>query len=274
MRRFGKLVIPYVIWLAIFVMIPLLAMVILSFANTEGLDFSTFKFSLDSIKSVFSSEYVIAFWNSLKIALISTFICFVIGYPVAYFVSTSRIKHKMALMMVIILPMWSNMLLRIMALEKVFSSNFITNVLKLGSDGTGLNGTMFAVIFGTVMMYLPFMILPIFTTLEKMDKSLIEASHDLGLGKIKTFIKTIFPLSLKGVFSGFIMVFLPSATGFVVTERLGAGKIIMIGNIIEQFFKKTFNYNMGSLLSLVVIIVIMGSLILLSRNDEDGETLL
>ena len=87
-----------------------------------------------------------------------------------------------------------------------------------------------------------------------MDKSLIEASHDLGLGKVKTFIKTIFPLSLKGVFSGFIMVFLPSATGFVVTERLGAGKIIMIGNIIEQFFKKTFNYNMGSLLSIIVII--------------------
>lgn len=274
MRKFGKFVIPYIVWLVILVVIPMFAMIILSFANTEGLDFKTFEFSLDSIKAVFSSEYLIAFWNSLKIALISTFICFLIGYPVAYFVSTSKIKHKMALMMVIILPMWSNMLLRIMALEKVFSSKFITDVLHIGEAGIGLNGTMFAVISGTVLMYLPFMILPIFTTLEKMDKSLIEASHDLGLGKVKTFIKTIFPLSLKGVFSGFIMVFLPSATGFVVTERLGAGKIIMIGNIIEQFFKKTFNYNMGSLLSIIVIIVIMGSLILLSKNDEDGETLL
>lgn len=274
MRKFGKFVIPYIVWLVILVVIPMFAMIILSFANTEGLDFKTFEFSLDSIKTVFSSEYLIAFWNSLKIALISTFICFLIGYPVAYFVSTSKIKHKMALMMVIILPMWSNMLLRIMALEKVFSSKFITDVLHIGEAGIGLNGTMFAVISGTVLMYLPFMILPIFTTLEKMDKSLIEASHDLGLGKVKTFIKTIFPLSLKGVFSGFIMVFLPSATGFVVTERLGAGKIIMIGNIIEQFFKKTFNYNMGSLLSIIVIIVIMGSLILLSKNDEDGETLL
>lgn len=256
-------------------MLPLIAMIILSFANTEGLDFSTFEFSFENIKNLFSSEYLIAFWNSIKIAAITTFICFLIGYPVAYIISTSKIKHKMALIMVIILPMWSNMLLRIMALEKVFTSKFIIDVLKIGGDsGMGLNGTMFAVIFGSVMMYLPFMILPIFTTLEKMDKSLIEASNDLGLGRVKTFIKTIFPLSMKGVFSGVIMVFLPSATGFVVTERLGAGKIIMIGNIIEQMFKKTFNYNMGSLLSLFVLIIIMGSLILISKTDKDGETLL
>ena len=271
MKKFKKLSYPYIVWMFILVVVPIIAMLVLSFCETEGMDFSTIKFSLNSFKEVLDPLYLTAFWNSLKIAAVSTFFCFLIGYPVAYFISTSKIRHKMALIMVIILPMWSNMLLRIVAWEKVFYPSSILNMFGISLD---LIGTEFAVIFGTITMYLPFMILPIFTVLEKIDKSLLEASSDLGVSKAKTFLKVVFPMSLKGVVSGTIMVFLPAATGFAICERLGGGKIIMIGNIIESMFKRAFNYSMGSLLSIIVLAVIMGVMAIMSKVDESGETLL
>ena len=173
--------------------------------------------------------------------------------------------------MVLILPMWSNQLLRIIAWEKIFYPISIINNIGLSFD---LIGTDFAVIFATVTMYLPFMILPTYTVLEKMDKSYVEASYDLGVSRTRTFFKITLPMSSKGIMSGIIMVFLPASTGFAITERLGGGKIVMIGNIIENFFKRSFNYNMGSMLSLVVIMVIMGAIVLLSKFDKEGETII
>lgn len=271
MSKFKYLSIPYVIWLVILVVLPLLAMVLLSFTESSALDFTTMTFSLENWSRLFNTVYLNAFWNSIKIAGISTLICVLIGYPISYIISTSHLRNKMALIMVLILPMWSNQLLRIIAWEKIFYPISIINGLGLSFN---LIGTDFAVIFATVTMYLPFMILPTYTVLEKLDKSYVEASYDLGVSRTKTFLKVTLPMSSKGIMSGIIMVFLPASTGFAITERLGGGKIIMIGNIIENYFKRAFNYNMGGLLSLVVILVIMGSIVLLSKFDKEGETLI
>ena len=271
MKHFKYLSIPYIIWLVILVVLPLLAMLFLSLTESDGFDFSTIKFSFSNWASLFNTAYLSAFWNSIKIAGISTIICILIGYPISYIISTSKLKNKIALIMILILPMRSNQLLRIIAWEKIFYPTSIINSLGISLD---LIGTDFAVIFATVTIYLPFMILPTFTVLEKLDKSYVEASYDLGVSRIGTFFKVTLPMSSKGIMSGIIMVFLPASTGFAITERLGGGKIIMIGNIIENFFKRSFNYNMGSMVSLVVILVIMGAIVLLSKFDKEGETLI
>ena len=271
MNRFYKLAIPYLIWLIILVVIPLLTMLMLAFGNTIGADFSTYKFTFDNFSLITDFVYVRAFLNSIKIAGITTLFCLVIGYSLAYAISTSKIKNKNLILLLLILPMWSNILLRIVALENVFSSVSILN--SFGIPTMDLKGTEFAVIFGCVTCYLPFMVFPIFTTLEKMDLSLLEASNDLGVDKIKSLFKVTVPLSMKGVVSGVIMVFLPSATGFLVPKRLGAGNISMIGDIIERQFKTASNYNLGALLSLCIVFVILLAVLLLSKVDKDGETL-
>ncbi len=271
MKKLNKLAIPYAIWLGILVVIPVIALLVLSVTKTNGLDFKEFGFTLDNFSQLIDPVYLQALLNSIYVAFWTTIICFVVGYPVAYIISNSKIKYKSAVLMCLILPMWSNMLLRIVAWEKVFYPVSILNQFGISLD---LIGSIEAVIFVTVTMYLPFMIFPIFTILEKSDKSLIEASNDLGVGKIKTFLLVTLPLSLKGVCSGVIMVFLPAATGFAVSERIGAGKITMIGNIIEDMFTTAFNYNFGALLAIVVSIVITVAVVLFQKVDKDGETLL
>lgn len=271
MKKLNKLAIPYALWLGVLVFIPVMALLLLAFTFTNGLDFSDSSFTFDHVLQLVDPVYAQALTNSIIVAFWTTVICFIIGYPVAYIISNSKIKYKSAILMLIILPMWSNMLLRIVAWEKIFYPVSIINKLGISLD---LIGSIEAVIFVTVTMYLPFMIFPIFTILEKSDKSLIEASNDLGVGKIKTFLFVTLPLSLKGVFSGVIMVFLPAATGFAVSERIGAGKITMIGNIIEDMFTTAFNYNFGALLAIVVSVVITIAVVVFQKVDKDGETLL
>ncbi len=271
MKKFSKVAIPYAIFLVVLVVIPVIALVILAFSKTNGLDFTNFSLTLANLKNVFNEVYIQAFGNSMSVALWTTVICFAIGYPVAYFISKSKIKYKSAVLMCLILPMWSNMLLRIVAWEKVFYPTSILNAFGISLD---LIGSMGAVIFVTVTMYLPFMIFPIFTILEKSDKSLLEASSDLGVGKIKTFFLVTFPLSIKGVCSGVIMVFLPAATGFAVSERIGGGNITMIGNIIEEMFITAYDYNLGAMLAILVSVIITLAVLLFQKIDKDGETLL
>lgn len=263
--------IPYLIWMSILVFIPVGVMIVLAFSITDGLDFSNITFTFNNVVSVLDYIYVQALSNSLIVAFWTTIISFLIGYPVAYIISNSKLEHKMAVLMCLVLPMWSNMLLRIVAWENIFYPVSFINNIGISLD---LIGSIEAVIFVNVTMYLPFMIFPIFTILEKMDKSLLEASNDLGVGKIKTFFLVTLPLSLKGVFSGVIMVFLPAATGFAVSERIGAGKITMIGNVIESMFKRAFNYNLGAILAIFVSVIIIIAVILFQKIDKEGETLL
>jgi spermidine/putrescine transport system permease protein len=206
-------------------------------------------------------------------ATLTTFICFVLGYFTAYQIKQSKIKNKFIVITIIILPMWSNLLLRTEALMNVMSEN---NIIKsifgfslLGSTA----GSGFAVLFGLVFTYLPFMILPIYAALEKIDVSVEEASVDLGLTPFKTFWKVVFPLSIRGVVTGSIMVFLPTLAGFAIPKILSRGNIVFIGNIIDNKFIST-NYNHGSLLSVIILIFILGSILLLTRFDKEGETLL
>lgn len=263
MKCFKKFSIPYFVWLAALVVLPLLLMLILTFFTTDGVSFSGAKATFDNYLELTDLTYWEAIWNSLVIAFWTTVISFLIGYPVAYFISFSKFKLKFLILILMILPMWCNSMLRILSWYKLFSSDAFAAMELIGSKG--------AVIFVTVTTYLPFMIFPIYTVLEKMDRSLIEASKDLGVPAWKTFFKVTLPLSMSGVSSGVIMVFLPAATGFAISAIIGDGKVNMIGNIIENMFKTANNYNLGSLLSIFVSIIIIVFIIILNKTQKNKE---
>lgn len=266
MKSLRKLALPYFLWMCLLIILPLFLMMFLAITDTNGMDFSNFTFTAENFVKLFDSIYFEAFLNSITLSTVATLICLMIGYPIAYILATSQMRNKRLVLILLILPMWSNMLLRIYAWEKLFFPNSILNMFGISLN---LIGTNTAVIIGMVSMYLPFMIFPIFSILEKMDHSLIDASRDLGASKFRTFTKVIWPLSLSGVFSGVLMVFLPSATAFALPQRLGAGKIMLIGNVIENMFKKVYNYNFGSLLSLMLILI-MVLFMLRTNNDEEA----
>lgn len=272
MKRFSKLAIPYKIWMYVLVVIPIVLMIFLSFTRTNGFDVQGASFTFKNFIEITNPTYSKAFLNSMEFSFIATVICLLIGYPVAYIVATSKISNKYLVLLILILPMWTNMLLRLQVIRFISQPfGFIYNTFGISFD---FYGTREAVILGMILMYLPFMIFPIYTVLDKMDKSLLEASQDLGANKFKSFLKVTFPLSLKGVMSGIIMVFLPCAMGFTISEILGGGNIQLIGNIVERFFKVANNYNLGSLISLIIIVLVLGSLFIISKVDEEGETLL
>ena len=277
MKKFKRFAIPYVIWLGVLVLFPLILLTLISFSTTKySLAFDSFRFSIDHISTVFTAQNVEAFWNSLKLAALATIGCVLFGYPVSYIVSMSKIKNKYLTILLILFPMWICMLLRLKVINNLLSEGGILESL-LGVS-VNLSGTEFAVVMVMILMYLPFMILPIFTQLQKIDRSLFEASQDLGANPFKTFLKVTLPLSMKGVTSGIIMVFLPAATGFAIPEIIGNGKINLIGNVIENYISGAkgvaTQYNIGCMISLIIIIVVIGSLFLISKIDAEGETLL
>lgn len=263
MKRFKYFSIPYFVWLIILVVLPLVLMFALTFLKSDGVRLNGASLTMKNYQELTDFAYWEALWNSLVIAFWTTIICLLIGYPVAYFISFSNLKHKVLVLLCMILPMWCNSMLRILSWYKLFSSSLFSSLNLIGSKG--------AVIFVTVTTYLPFMIFPIYTILEKLDRSLIEASKDLGVPAWKTFFKVTFPLSLDGAVSGMTMVFLPAATGFAISAIIGDGKVNMIGNIIENMFKTANNYNLGSLLSIFVFVIIIFVLLVLGKTKkEDG----
>ena len=269
--------------MSVLVGLPLLMMVVLTFLKSNALDLGNAEFSFDSWRILFSDATVrIALKNSFVNGIIATIICFVIGYPIAYIVANSNFSNKLIILVLTIIPMWSNSLLRNNAIANILSERSIVNDVL---SNIGLNfiwpirGVVYdsgfspAVVIGLVLTYLPFMILPIYTVLEKIDKSLLEASMDLGSNKIKTFFKVTFPLSIKCVTTGIIMVFLPSFSGFALPKLLGSGSLVFIGTLIDSRFMNR-NYNFGSLLSLVILLIIFGSMALIFKVDKEGETLI
>ena len=273
MNRFKKFSIPYIIWLAIFVVLPLFLLLLVAFSTMNfKVNFVDYTFSLAHFEAAFSTENLNAFINSFKYSLITTIGCVLIGYPVSLIISMSKLKNKYLMILFIIFPMWICMVLRLKILNYMFSGLF--------ESVTGLplniSGTEFAVILVMIIMYIPIMILPIFTQLEKIDRSLFEAAQDLGASPAKTFIKVTLPLSMKGVMSGIIMVFLPSATGFAIPQIIGNGDINLIGNYIERYFVSggALQYNTGALVSVVIIVIVLGSLFLITKIDEEGDTLI
>ena len=272
MTKFKKLAIPYAVWMIVLVVIPLILMFVMSFLDMRYIDIQNAKFTFANFSKVFTGTYFRAFLKSMKLAIIATIGCLIIAYPIAYIISKIKFIGKSLLLVIFILPMWTNMLLRIETINKMLSKNGLMQ--SIFHYSLNLTGSEAAVIIVMIIVYLPFMIFPIYTVLEKIDKSLIEASEDLGASPRKTFLKVTLPLSLKGVTSGVTMVFLPCAMGFTITQIISDGKVELIGNIIERIFKRTENWSQGMLAALTIIIIILFAIRLIGKLDPEGETLL
>jgi len=278
MKRLRVYSLPYLFWMGLFILIPTLILILLAFSNLSLYNFGFFELSLENFVILSRATTWSALGNSLKFASITAIICFLIGYPVAFYLSTLAEKTRKTLMSLLIVPLWSNMLLRINAWEKLFTPASIISDL----FGISLNllGTDLALIIGMVAMYLPFMIFPIFSVLEKMDEKLFEAARDLGANQTQVFTEVTVPLSAGGVVAGFIMTFLPAMTTFALPARLGLGRIKMIGNLIESKFMLEVlgsagqSINQGALVSLMLMLFSVSAFVLITKVDKEGETLL
>ncbi len=258
---------PYILWMAAFIIIPLLMIIYYGFTSQDG------GFTISNLTLISDPINRKALWLSLKLSIISTLLCLVLAYPVALILHNMKLKSNSFIVMIFILPMWMNFLLRTLAwqniLEKTGVINTFLNLLHL--PNVNIINTPAAIIFGMVYNFLPFMILPIYNVLIKISDDITNAARDLGANSIQTFIKIILPLSLPGVISGITMVFVPSLTTFVISEILGGSKVVLIGNIIEQQFKTINNWHTGSGLSLVLMIFILISMAVLAKYDKEEE---
>lgn len=259
--------IPYLTWMTIFAVLPLFLVLFYAFTTKEG------SFTLDNLIKFFDPLYLNVLVRSINLALVSTLICLILGYPMAYIISKANIKARNTLILFFIIPMWMNFLLRTYAWMTILERNGIINkfLSLFGIKPLSLLYTNGAVILGMVYNFLPFMVLPIYTVLIKIDKSLIEASYDLGANKLTTFIKVVFPLSLPGVISGITMVFMPSVTTFAISRLLGGGQFTLIGNLIERQFINVGDWNFGSAISIVMMAIILISIAIMNKFDKDKE---
>jgi len=275
MNKYRVFATPYLVWMLILTVVPIFLMVALSFMEIDGLAIGTAKFSLAAFTKTFKREYLLAFTHSIKLAGLATLFCIIIGYPVAYIITNLKIANRFTFLLILILPMFTNLLLRVNTINRLLlPEGFLKNVFGISLN---FSGTEAAVVLVMVVVYLPFMIFPIYTVLEKIDPSLIEASKDLGANNFQTFRQVTLPLSLKGVSSGIIMVFLPCATSFTIPYIVSKGNIKLIGNIIEEKMGLTnqlSDYPVGSLISILILVIVMGALYLISKVDAEGETLL
>ena len=258
---------PYGLWMAAFIIIPLI--LVLYYGLTDG----NGNFTLDNLSLIANPINRKALWLSLKLSLISTAICLLLAYPLALVLKSMKLKDNSFIVMVVILPMWMNFLLRTIAwqniLEKIVVIYTILEALHL--PALIIINTPTSIVLGMLFNFLPFMILPIYNTLAKIDDNVINAARDLGANGWVTFKRVIFPLSMPGVISGITMVFVPSLTTFAISTILGGSKIVLIGNIIEQQFQKLGNWNTGSGLSIVLMIFILVSMTLVAKYDKDSE---
>ncbi|MDF2543564.1 MAG: putative rane protein [Herbinix sp.] len=257
---------PYILWMAGFIIIPLIMIVFYGFTKKEG------GFSLENIALISDPVNLKALILSLELSIVSTVICLVLAYPLAIILNKSQMKSNSFIVLIIILPMWMNFLLRTIAWQNLLEkSGVINSILKFMHLPTiNIINTPAAIILGMVYNFLPFMVLPIYNVLIKIDKDVVNAARDLGANGAQTFMKIIFPLSLPGVISGITMVFVPSLTTFVISTILGGSKIVLIGNVIEQQFKLG-SWNTGSGLSLVLMIFILLSMAVLSKYEKESE---
>lgn len=271
MNHFKKMAYPYVAWISVMVVAPMLLILMYAFIE-QGNDVTTFKFTLSNFTRFFSdSVYTDVLYRSLYVALITTLICLLMGYPAAYIIAMAKPKHKAALVLLITFPTWINMLVRTYAWLGILQDNGIINSFLglFGIEPVQMIYTNFAVILGMVYNFVPFMILQIYSALDKMDKSYLEAASDLGANRVQSFLKVTFPMSLPGVISGITLVFLPAVSSFFIPKLLGGGQFVLIGNVIETQFLTAGDWGFGSAISLIMAIIIMISLYITRRLDTD-----
>lgn len=261
---------PYLIWMAIFIFAPLCLVVYFAFTTPEG------QFTLKNMSRL--SEYAPVFMRSIILAGVATVLCLVIAYPASYLMSRMKASKQKTMMLIIMLPMWMNFLLRTYAWMSLLERNGLINKF-LGLFGIGpfnMINTNGAVILGMIYNYLPFMILPLYSTMVKIDHSLIEAAQDLGGNLYNVLTKVLIPLSLPGITTGITMVFVPSCSTFVISRMLGGDSAFMIGDLIDlQFLGNSYNPHLGSAMSLVLMALVLLCMSLTNGfADDDSEVLL
>ncbi len=257
---------PHILWAVMFIVFPMIFVLYFAFTDANG------SFSFSNIASL--SQYGNVFVLSIAFALIATVVCLLIGYPLAYFMSKQSPRAQKILMVLVMLPMWCNLLIRTYALMALLDNGGLLNSLleSLGLDKLSIVGTNFGVILGMIYDFLPYMVLPIFTAMTKLDPKYIEASHDLGCNSWQTMTRVIMPLTASGVISGITMVFVPSISTFYISQKLGAGKIDLVGDTIERLFQNPSTYNVGAAISLVMMVLIIISVTIMNRFSDDKDS--
>ena len=267
MERIAAL--PHIVWILIFIVGPLLFVAYYAFTNTQG------EFSFSNIELLTSYSHI--FLTSICFALVATVICLLIGYPLAFAMSRAKPSTQKLLMVLIMLPMWISLLIRTYSLMTLLDNNGLVNAtLKaIGLAPVKMVGTGGAVILGMVYDFLPYMVLPIYTSMTKLDKRYLEAAADLGCNSVQTIFRVVLPLTVPGIVSGITMVFVPSISTFYISQKLGGGSFDLIGDTIERQFKYASTYHVGAAISLVMMILILISVSIMNRfSDSEGEEMI
>ena len=261
---------PHLVWCVLFIIVPLLFVVYYTFTDANG------AFTMANIQYLMTKEVLYTFRNSILYAVAATVITLIVGYPVALVISRLTERNRSLMTTLIMVPMWVCFIIRTYTIKNIFNDNGIINNLlqNMGLDPIKFMGTPGLIIFGMVYDFLPYMIIPICTVLSGIDKRYIEASYDLGCSPAKSFLKVIFPLSLSGVISGITMVFVPAISTFYISSTLSSGKIALVGDKIEAAFLSESNYNRGSALSLVLMIMILVCLFVMNKfGNKESESM-
>lgn len=258
---------PYYLWSVIFILIPLCMVMYYGLTDKTG------AFTLENIAAIMTKEHSKALFLALLLSLISTVICLLLAYPLSMILNQKKAGKQSVVVLLVILPMWMNFLLRTLAWQTLLEKNGVINSILafLHLPEIAIINTSYAIVLGMIYNFLPFMILPIYNALHKIDDNVIQAARDLGANSIQIFFRITLPLTIPGIISGITMVFIPAMTTFVISTMLGGSKILLIGNIIEQEFTQASNWHLGSGLSIVLMIFIIISMVLTAIFDKEGE---
>ena len=257
---------PFLVWTVAFIAIPLLMVIYYGFTGEDG------SFTLENVKRILAPHYLKSLWLALLLSLVSTVACLIMSYPLAMILSKLKGNQSQLIVLIFIIPMWMNFLLRTMAWQTLLEKNGVINTVLhvLHLPSLKIINTPYAIVLGMIYNFLPFMLLPIYNSLIKVDIDVIQAAEDLGANKFQTFTKVILPLTLPGVISGITMVFVPAVSTFVISRMLGGGSNLLIGDLIEmQFLGNSYNLNVGSAMSLVLMIIVLLCMSFTSSFDED-----
>ncbi len=269
MKKLRFLAAPYLVWMVVFIVVPLLMVAYFAFTDKDG------NFTLENVAS--AGQYTNIFVRSIWLAIIATVICLIIAYPVAFMLSRMKKHHQGTMLMIVMLPMWMNFLLRTRAWVTILGNTGVINTLLdlVGLEPIKMLNTEGAVVLGMVYNYLPYMILPLYSVMVKIDQSVLEAADDLGCNYMTKLFRVIVPLSLPGITSGITMVFVPAISTFIISRMLGGGSNLLIGDLIEmQFLGNAYNPQLGAAISLVLMVIILLIMTIMNQFDPDDQVLM
>ena len=270
MRRYAS---AYIVWAILFIVLPLVLVLFMSFNGVSTMSMGDYRFSTEQFTRFFQPLYLRILWRSVALATLSTAACLLVGYPAAYAISKTKPKTSSMLILLFVIPMWMNFLLRTYAWITLLGRNGVLNKVfhLIGLGPFDMMYNQGAILMGMIYNFLPFMVLPIYTILQKTDRSYLEAAQDLGANPATAFLKVTLPLSLPGIYSGILMCFIPALSTFVISSLLGGNKYYLVGNIIEQQFRLTGNWPFGSAIA-VVLIAILLIMLFVFRQIGDKES--